>query len=95
MPGFNDEGIRWFHEWTVKYPKALTIWIGPFRPMLITYHPDTCKQVLRSTEPKQVSGLGGYNLLRPWLGTQILKLIILYSCFLKIPSALQTPCAQN
>ena len=68
MPGFNEEGIAWFQSWVNKYPKAMTVWMGPYMPKLVVYHPDTCKLILKSTEPKDASGVGGYEFLRPWLG---------------------------
>ena len=58
----------WFRQLREKYPRGMTIWLGPLRPTLIICHTDLCKTILRSTEPKQVSGLGGYTLLKPWLG---------------------------
>ena len=67
MPGINEEGITWLQGWVKKFPRALTLWFGPYMPKVVVVHPETCKQILRSTEPKSVNGIG-YEFLRPWLG---------------------------
>ena len=68
IPGFGEEGLAFFRDQAIKFPKLYTLWFGPGRPMLITCHPETNKVVLKSTLPKAVSGIGGYNFVRPWLG---------------------------
>ena len=54
-------------KWIKKYPRAICVWVGP-RPVLITCHPETCKLVMKSSEPKHLHDKGAYSFVRPWMG---------------------------
>ncbi|KAK7501782.1 hypothetical protein BaRGS_00006868 [Batillaria attramentaria] len=43
-------------------------WVGPFRPVIFLFHPDHCKAILQTSEPKPL-GIGDtMKLALPWLG---------------------------
>lgn len=46
--------------------------MGPLRPVLVLNHPDTIKQILKTTEPKPTKDRGGYAFLFPWIGDGLL-----------------------
>ena len=75
LPGPNEKGLMWFLKWQKSFPKAMTVWFGPMNPFLQIYHPDTIKAVLKSTLPKQVSGVLGYTTVLPWLGMKCVILL--------------------
>jgi len=65
LSGFAQKNHECFVD---KGHKAYVMWITVFCPIVITTHPDTAKQMMRSTEPKGNSKISGYKFLRPWLG---------------------------
>ena len=72
FPGLNSEGIQMGLSWVKKYPRYYVFHVGPFRSALILNHPDTIKQIMKTSEPKAFAGGGGYTLLRPWIGDGLL-----------------------
>lgn len=52
--------------------RAVAFWFGPFRPNVLVVHPDTIKLILKTTEPKALKDSGGYAMVVPWLGREML-----------------------
>lgn len=50
-----DKGEKWYSFWLFNLP------------VVMVTHPDTAKEILRSSEPKS-HGILGYGGLMPWLG---------------------------
>ncbi|XP_072043568.1 ultra-long-chain fatty acid omega-hydroxylase-like [Amphiura filiformis] len=48
--------------------KALQVWITPFNPAVLVYHPDTMKEVFNRADPKTFA----YDPMRPWIGDGLL-----------------------
>lgn len=48
-PGHNEAGLRFLRETTAKYPKASGVWVGALFPIIATRHPDTTKEIFKST----------------------------------------------
>ena len=71
-PGANEQGLLKDVEWTEKQPRFHSWYFGILRPILVVCHPDTVKQILKTSEPKCTSGGGGYKLLIPWIGDGLL-----------------------
>ncbi|KAL3862149.1 hypothetical protein ACJMK2_008137 [Sinanodonta woodiana] len=51
-----------------KYPKYFRLWRGPFIPTIVVYHPDTVKQILKTSDQKPMGLSANYGFLLPWLG---------------------------
>ena len=60
-----------FRRWTKRVQetraKQERLWLGPFEMMVLLYHPETVKKILK--EPKD---MGLYRLLKPWIGDGLL-----------------------
>ena len=80
-PGPTEEGNKWLCGFTQKHVYAFVVWYTWMRPCLTVVHPDTVKEVLRTTEPKPVSQFGVYRLLLPWIGMFILKYLCIYGLY--------------
>ena len=72
FPGLNDSGLLLSIKNTAKYPRYYLFCLGPFRTVLVLNHPQTIKQLTKTSEPKQLSGGGGYGVLTPWIGDGLL-----------------------
>ncbi|XP_062570523.1 cytochrome P450 4F12-like [Saccostrea cucullata] len=70
-PGPNEEGLKFHMEHCDRYPLFHLLWIS-FRPVLILHHPDTVKELLKSTEPKPRQIGTVYILGLDWLGEGLL-----------------------
>ena len=71
FPGLNEAGLMWNYDMTSRFPRGYLGLLGPF-PRLNLHHPETIKQVTRTTAPKQTSEGGAYGLLQPWIGDGLL-----------------------
>ena len=69
-PGKPEE--EWDEEMRKKYPKYSKFFAGWWRPMVWLRQVDLIKLILKTSEPKAMSGGGGYALLKPWLGDGLL-----------------------
>lgn len=49
FPGLNDEGLAFAVQVVVKYPRSHRAWFGPFKAQTYATHPDTAKEILRTT----------------------------------------------
>ncbi len=49
FPGLNDEGLAFAVQVGIKYPRAHRAWLGPFIAQTYATHPDTAKEILRTT----------------------------------------------
>ena len=63
FPGLNEAGLMWNYDMTSRFPRGYLGLLGPF-PRLNLHHPETIKQVTRTTAPKQTSEGGAYGLLQ-------------------------------
>ncbi|XP_067685427.1 cytochrome P450 4F2-like [Haliotis asinina] len=68
LPKLFEKRISVEQEWMKRYPKYYRMWIGPFHPVIIVYHADTIRAIVKSTEPKSRGFGGPYTSLLPWLG---------------------------
>ncbi|KAK3708215.1 hypothetical protein RRG08_023624 [Elysia crispata] len=50
------------------HPKLNCMWMGPFDPVIVVYHPDTIKSILKSSAPKSRGFARIYEMLLPWIG---------------------------
>ena len=71
-PGPGHEGLAKSLEWGQKNPRYYVLHLGPLRPVPVLNHPETVKQILKTAEPKNFIGGGGYQFLRPWIGDGLL-----------------------
>ena len=71
--GPTEKGLMKMLEWTEQFPRFYTLTF-PFRPLLVLNHPDTLKQVLKTSEPKGYFPACGWSywMMRPWLGDGLL-----------------------
>ena len=60
-PGPGEKGIAWTMELLEKFPKYHRFYVGWWRPSVSLKHPDCIKVLLKTTEPKSMSGGGGYR----------------------------------
>ena len=44
-----------------------SLWMGPFRPGVILFHPDPIKDLLKTAEPKVMRSNAAYSFALPWL----------------------------
>ena len=70
--GFNETGLQQIIYWIHRFPRCMTFFLGPIRPVLVVYHPDTVREITKTSEPKALKGGGGYALLKPWFGDGLL-----------------------
>lgn len=65
-PGVNEGCMYWWLAAVAKCGKIFRLFHG-LEPQLYLSHPDSAKEVLRSSEPKPLN-IPGYGTLLPWLG---------------------------
>ncbi|KAL8562082.1 hypothetical protein ACOMHN_031853 [Nucella lapillus] len=68
-PGPDERGLKFQRDMTAAFPRVLSVWMGPFFPMLIVNHPETIRTILRTSEPKAHRI---YHLIEPWIGDGLL-----------------------
>ncbi|BFZ23062.1 hypothetical protein BsWGS_26101 [Bradybaena similaris] len=73
-PGPNEEGIEYDFEKCKKFKYMHNMWYGPFKPLLLLYHPDSIKPVLKSSAPKPRGKFlaTSYDMGIRWLGEGLL-----------------------
>ena len=49
FPGPNEKGIQYDTEAMEKYPRFERVWASPFVPVLMLYHPDLVRLLLKSS----------------------------------------------
>ena len=59
--------MNYFTE-KARHYKAFRLWMGPVTSCCQAVHSDTAKLIASSSSPKQLSGVGSYDFLVPWLG---------------------------
>nr|KAG5704982.1 hypothetical protein BaRGS_022824 [Batillaria attramentaria] len=62
------EKLNYLQQLNTKYPKFYRLWRGPFYASLSLNHPDTVRQLLKTSEPKA----RWYKFGLPWLGESLL-----------------------
>ena len=67
MMDFEKSFRRWTKRVQETRAKLERMWIGPFEMLVLLYHPDTVRKVLK--EPKD---MGLYRLIKPWIGDGLL-----------------------
>ena len=75
-PGPNEKGLEYTHRKVLINPRLCKMMWGPFKLMVLVTHPDTVKQIFRSSLPKGLRGFGTYKLLQAWLGESIYILYV-------------------
>jgi len=71
FPGLKEECLTWYYERVDKYKYFERLWAGPFSCILLAYHPETVKEVIRaSTKPRNPGGLiaSSYDMGTGWMG---------------------------
>ena len=71
FPGVNAGGLQWHIDSTTRFPRYYCFFIGPLSTTILLNHPETCKRIAATTEPKQVED-SVYGFLKPWLGDGLL-----------------------
>ncbi|KAL8571091.1 hypothetical protein ACOMHN_010552 [Nucella lapillus] len=73
-PGPNEGGIQYDTESMKKRPRFTRVWAGPFVPVLLFYHPDLIRLLLKSSAPKPRGGVmvSVYEMGLGWLGEGLL-----------------------
>ncbi|CAG5127098.1 unnamed protein product [Candidula unifasciata] len=74
-PGPNEEGIEYDFAMSKKFKYMHNMWMGPLKPLLMLYHPDSIRPVLKSSAPKPRGGLlsTAYDMGSRWLGEGLLN----------------------
>ena len=73
IPQPGDMLVSWAEKLTLKYPRYNKFFMFSWMPGEVWLrHPDPVKQILKTSEPKSMSGGGSYALLKPWLGDGLL-----------------------
>ncbi|KAL3861960.1 hypothetical protein ACJMK2_007967 [Sinanodonta woodiana] len=72
FPKTGQELLNRIRELGRQYPRYFVLWFGAFRPVLFVSHPETVKQVLKTSEPKPTGFGGSYRHGIPWLGRGLL-----------------------
>ncbi|XP_070206876.1 ultra-long-chain fatty acid omega-hydroxylase-like isoform X2 [Littorina saxatilis] len=74
FPGPNEAGIKYDTDMMVKRPRFSRVWAGPFVPVLLLYHPDLVRILLKSSAPKPRGGFiaSVYEMGLGWLGEGLL-----------------------
>ncbi|KAK7494515.1 hypothetical protein BaRGS_00014168 [Batillaria attramentaria] len=62
------EILDYLQSLNTKYPRFYRLWRGPFNVSVSLNHPDTVRQLLKTSDPKPFS----YNYALPWLGEGLL-----------------------
>ena len=44
-----EERMQYAMDFMVKHPKFFRFWLGPFRPVVALYHPDTVQELLKTS----------------------------------------------
>ncbi|XP_022104408.1 cytochrome P450 4F22-like [Acanthaster planci] len=65
----DEKELEWKREVVKRCVTASVLWVGPIRPIISVYHPDTVKAVLSTGEPKAEFT---YSYIRPWIGDGLL-----------------------
>lgn len=65
----NESGLCREFDLMRTYNKCYQKWFGPFKCLVMSYHPDIVKPLLSSNEPKQEFG---HRYLIPWIGKGLL-----------------------
>ncbi|XP_050413253.1 cytochrome P450 4F4 [Patella vulgata] len=73
-PGPNEAGLQYDRDLPKRFPKFNRIWLGPFIPLIILYHPDTVRSILKISAPKPRGQFTSsvYDMALPWLGEGLL-----------------------
>ena len=72
FPGLNEDGLMYFLKYVKLYPRYSLFSLGPFMNVVELNHPETIKELTKTSEPKQRSSGGGYDVLLPWIGDGLL-----------------------
>ncbi|XP_076451559.1 ultra-long-chain fatty acid omega-hydroxylase-like isoform X2 [Babylonia areolata] len=74
FPGPNEDGIKYDIQNMEKFPHFVCVWAGPFVPVIILYHPDLIRLVLKSSAPKPRGRMlvSVYEMGLGWLGEGLL-----------------------
>ncbi|XP_064599936.1 cytochrome P450 4A24-like [Liolophura sinensis] len=64
--------FKLFHQLTQKYNRKFVFWSSSLRPVITVVHPETVKNILKSTEPKTTALGAGYKLIEDWIGDGLL-----------------------
>ena len=67
--------MEWLLQLTEKHKKMFRIKFGPLLTSVVLVHPDAIKDLLKTAEPKQMSG-AGYSFIVPWLGKNIMHIML-------------------
>ena len=70
FPGFSEDGLMFDFECVQRFKYFHRTWLGPFLSMVQVYHPDTLREVIKTTssKPRQLSVTSSYDMALPWLG---------------------------
>ena len=85
----SEKQLQWHTERAATFNTHFSFWFGPFRPAVGLCHPSAVKLLLKTAEPKAMSGKGGYSLLLDWLGALYIQYDVLLSRKLELN---QLPC---
>ena len=67
---------KYLRDQTEQFPYVFHMHITPIRGCIVVNHPRTIKQMMKSTEPKDVKLGGAYSHLLPWLGKVIVNELV-------------------
>ena len=71
FPDFKEKALSWFFEHCQKYKYFERLWVGPLTCLLMAYHPETVKEVIRvSIKPRNIGTImsTSYDMGVSWLG---------------------------
>ncbi|KAH9509334.1 Cytochrome P450 4F6 [Bulinus truncatus] len=68
LPKSGEERLLYGYSRILESPKFLRFWVGPFRPNIMVHHPETVKQILKSSAPKSRGYGNTYDHALPWIG---------------------------
>ncbi|KAL8624346.1 hypothetical protein ACOMHN_044777 [Nucella lapillus] len=63
-----EDRMKYTNGLMQKFPQFFRLWLGPFRAVVSLYHPDSVRDLLKTSEPKPHM----YNFALPWLGAGLL-----------------------
>ncbi|KAK6965975.1 calmodulin-beta [Biomphalaria glabrata] len=73
-PGLNEAGLDFEVKSSEEFKYFHVVWFGPLVPIVNLFHPDSVRQVVKSSAPKPRSSYlaSGYDMLTRWLGEGLL-----------------------
>lgn len=75
FPGLGEDGLEFSHNEMIKHKYFSRNWLGPFACVIIAYHPDIVKEIIKHSVKPRNKGLlsSNYDMGVSWLGESLVN----------------------